>query len=71
MSDGSIEEALKITRLFQSARKSVDVCVFTITDDRIKDAIVEQKQILTGSYHWTRSAERYNEENFIITNDVE
>ncbi|MCG8651349.1 MAG: phospholipase D-like domain-containing protein [Pirellulales bacterium] len=31
----------KIIRLFQAARKSVDVCVFTITDDRIKEAILE------------------------------
>ena len=31
----------KIVRLFQGARKSVDVCVFTITDDRITDAILD------------------------------
>ncbi len=30
-----------IIRLFEDARKSVDICVFTITDDRISDAIVE------------------------------
>lgn len=30
----------RINRLFATARKSVDVCVFTITDDRIKDAIL-------------------------------
>lgn len=31
----------KIVRQFQTARRSVDVCVFTITDDRITDAILE------------------------------
>ena len=29
----------KIIRLFDQARNTVDICVFTITDDRIKDAI--------------------------------
>ena len=32
--------ASKIVRLFQQARSSVDVCVFTITDDRIKEAML-------------------------------
>ena len=110
----------RINRLFESARRSADVCVYTITDDRIKDAIlaahrrkvairiisdneksgdlgsdVEQlmragvpvrvdrseyhmhhkyaifdnTQLLTGSYNWTRSAAKYNEENFIITSE--
>ncbi|MEM8667327.1 MAG: phospholipase D-like domain-containing protein [Planctomycetota bacterium] len=31
----------RIIRLFDSAKESVDVCVFTITDDRISDAILE------------------------------
>ena len=31
----------RIVRLFDSARKSVDVCVFTITDNRITEAILE------------------------------
>ena len=111
----------RINRLFASARKSVDVCVFTITDDRIKDAILaahrrrvairiisdndksvdlgsdvdqlaklgvpvrvdqseyhmhhkyaifDQRQLLTGSYNWTRSAANHNQENFIITADA-
>ncbi|PAY20004.1 endonuclease [Rhodopirellula sp. SM50] len=111
----------RINRLFQSSRKSVDVCVFTITDDRIKDAILaahrrrvairiisdndkstdlgsdidqlarlgvpvrvdrtdyhmhhkfaifDRRQLLTGSYNWTRSAAKYNEENFIVTGDA-
>ncbi len=30
----------RIVRLFESARKTVDICVFTITDDRIKNAII-------------------------------
>lgn len=111
----------RINRLFSGSRKSVDVCVFTITDDRIKDAIIaahrrgiairiisdndksgdlgsdvdqlarigvpvrvdqteyhmhhkyaiyDNKQLLTGSYNWTRSAANYNEENFIVTRDM-
>ncbi len=110
----------KIIRLFQEARSRVDVCVFTITDDRIKDAILDAHQrgilvriisdndksndlgsdiyqleragvpvrcdrtdyhmhhkfaifddesLLTGSYNWTRSAARNNEENFIVTQE--
>lgn len=31
---------LKIAALFQQARKAADVCVFTITDDRIADSIL-------------------------------
>lgn len=31
----------RITGLFAAARKSADVCVFTITDDRISEAILE------------------------------
>lgn len=34
----------RIGGLFAAARKSADVCVFTITDDRISDAIVEAHQ---------------------------
>ena len=110
----------RIIRMFTAARKSVDVCVFTITDDRIKDVIIsahrrgvavriisdndksqdlgsdieqlarvgvpvrvdrtdyhmhhkyaifDNRHLLTGSYNWTRSASKYNEENFIITRD--
>jgi phosphatidylserine/phosphatidylglycerophosphate/cardiolipin synthase-like enzyme len=110
----------RIAGLFSSARRSVDICVFTITDDRISDAIVDAKQrgirlrvitddekaadegsdvdrllrhdielrtdrspyhmhhkfalfdqrrVLTGSYNWTRGADRYNEENFIVSGD--
>ncbi len=32
-----------------------------------KFAIRDNKALLTGSYNWTRSAEVYNQENFIIT----
>jgi phosphatidylserine/phosphatidylglycerophosphate/cardiolipin synthase-like enzyme len=110
----------KIIRLFQETRRKADVCVFTITDDRIRDAILDAhqrgilvriisdndksndlgsdiyqleragvpvrcdrtdyhmhhkyaifdgKSLLTGSYNWTRSAARNNEENFIVTQD--
>lgn len=34
-----------------------------------KFAIRDNKKLLTGSYNWTRSAEVYNQENFIITNE--
>ena len=104
--------------MFQETRRKADVCIFTITDDRIKDAIMDAhqrgilvriisdndkandlgsdiyqleragvpvrcdrtdyhmhhkyaifdgKSLLTGSYNWTRSAARNNEENFIVT----
>lgn len=112
----------RIIRLFETSRRSVDVCVFTITDDRLKDAIIgahrrgipiriisdndkssdlgsdvdqlarigvpvrvdrteyhmhhkyaifDSRQLLTGSYNWTRSAAKYNEENFIVTGDTD
>jgi len=32
-----------------------------------KFAIVDNNSLLTGSYNWTRSAEKYNHENLIIT----
>jgi phosphatidylserine/phosphatidylglycerophosphate/cardiolipin synthase-like enzyme len=111
----------KIIHLIDGVRKKVDICVFTITDDTITDAILEAhrrevsiriitdndkaedrgsdidrlersgipvrvdktdfhmhhkfavfdgRQVLTGSYNWTRSAARYNEENFIVTHDT-
>lgn len=31
----------RIVQLIQSARKTLDICVFTITDDRIAEAIIE------------------------------
>lgn len=113
--------AQAIANLFQRAQRQVDVCVFTITDDRITDAILDahrrevkiriisdndkaedagsdvgllarrgvavrfdqseyhmhhkfaifdEVKLLTGSYNWTRGAARYNEENFIVTDDT-
>ncbi|MEL6107167.1 MAG: phospholipase D-like domain-containing protein [Planctomycetota bacterium] len=110
----------RIIRLFEQSQKSADICVFTITDDRIKDAILradkrgiairvisdnhkatdlgsdvdelrrrgvpvrvdqteyhmhhkfaifDDRELLTGSYNWTRSAAAHNEENFVITGD--
>ena len=103
-----------------SAKKQVDVCVFTIADDRITAAIIEAHKrdvsvriisdnnksfdtgsdiaqmrdfgipmaldesrahmhhkfaifdgtrVLNGSFNWTRSASRYNEENIVSTTD--
>lgn len=105
----------------QSATRSLDICVFTISDDRIsreigfchtrkvrvriltdndklydagsdidklvrqgipikvdmteshmhhKFALVDEKVLITGSYNWTRSAQLYNQENILITNDA-
>ncbi len=34
-----------------------------------KFALVDGAALLTGSYNWTRSAARENEENFVITGD--
>ncbi|RME72791.1 MAG: DUF1669 domain-containing protein [Planctomycetota bacterium] len=107
----------RIVSLFAEAQHSVEVCVFTITDDRITNAIgdahrrgvrlrvitdddkaldrgsdIEQlvrwgievrrddsphhmhhkfaifdgRLVLTGSYNWTRSAERANQENLVV-----
>jgi phosphatidylserine/phosphatidylglycerophosphate/cardiolipin synthase-like enzyme len=101
-----------------NARDNIDVCVFTITDDRISDALVaahrkgvgvrvitdndkaydrgsdidklrdariavrvddtdahmhhkfaifDGETVLTGSYNWTRSAARDNQENLLVT----
>ena len=111
----------KIAHLFGRAAKKVEICVFTITDDRIAEAVLDAHRrgvairiitdndkandrgsdvdrlersgvpvrvdrtenhmhhkfavfddstLLTGSYNWTRSAARYNEENFIVSHDV-
>ena len=100
-------------------KQTIKICLFTISDDRITDALIEKHQrgvsikvltdndklydkgsdirkfvktgipvkvditdshmhhkfalfdkktTLTGSYNWTRSAERYNHENILITN---
>jgi len=110
----------EILEFLDSAKKSINICIFTISDDRIsrkivdcmekgvivkvitdndkqndkgsdvnwlydkgievkmdmsrnhmhhKFAIVDNKKILTGSYNWTRSAAKYNHENFLITTD--
>jgi len=34
-----------------------------------KFAIVDDSALLTGSYNWTRSAEKYNQENLLITHN--
>ena len=104
----------------RSCRQQLDICVFTIADDRITEAIVDahkrgiavriisdndkrtdhgsdidsmreagvdialdqtrahmhhkfalfdQKRVVNGSFNWTRSASRYNEENLVSTTD--
>jgi mitochondrial cardiolipin hydrolase len=110
----------RIVQLLAQAGRAVDICVFTITDDRISDAILQAHRrgvglriltdnekafdegsdvprfreagipvrqdrdeyhmhhkfavfdsalLLTGSYNWTRSASRFNQENFLTTGD--
>jgi len=107
--------------LFGRASKNVRVCVFTIADDRITEAILsahrrgvairiltdddkrfdagsdverlgragievvvdrspahmhhkfaifDDRVLLNGSFNWTRSASRYNEENLLLTDDA-
>lgn len=109
-----------IIELIRNAKKSLRICVFTISDDDIthelikakkrgvsmqiisddekqfdlgsdleqlrkagikvevdkstahmhhKFMIVDTKYLLTGSYNWTRSAAKYNQENILITED--
>ena len=110
-----------IVNQLERAGRSIDICVFTITDNRIADAIrdafvrgiavrvisdndksldpgsdierlmglgvpvridqtdhhmhhkyavFDQKTTLTGSYNWTRSADKHNDENFLITREA-
>ncbi len=110
----------RIQTHIKMARKSIQICVFTITDNRISDeiydahrrgvririisdndkandlgsdvdqlanrgievrkdhtsfhmhhkfAIFDSKQLLTGSFNWTVSASRNNEENLVVTDD--
>ncbi len=114
------EPLRKITGMLSAAQRSVEICVFTITDDRIADAIrdchrrgvevriisdddkafdrgsdilalqkhgiavrvdgspahmhhkfalFDRRELLTGSYNWTRSAASENHENVIVTAD--
>jgi cardiolipin hydrolase len=108
----------RINQLLDRAKQRIDICVFTITDDRIterileahargvkvqvisdddkatdlgsdvynlksrgiavrtdsvpdhmhhKYAIFDRETLLTGSYNWTRSAAKANQDNFIVT----
>ena len=111
-----------IMSAIREAKNTLNICVFTISDDSISDVILEAFQrgvevriitdnykvydegsdiielsengvlvriddsenhmhhkfmvaddriTITGSYNWTRSAERYNQENIVRVNDVE
>ncbi|RLD65357.1 MAG: hypothetical protein DRI95_08895 [Bacteroidetes bacterium] len=54
------------------AGKGIDIKVdMTRHHMHHKFAIVDNNALLTGSYNWTRSAEKYNQENLIITNNSE
>lgn len=110
----------KIIELITSAKRSLKICVFTITDDDIVDAIikahkrgvvvkvisdndkahdlgsdvqhiqnqgiavaldtstahmhhkfmlVDKRVLLNGSFNWTRSASKYNQENIVVSYD--
>jgi phosphatidylserine/phosphatidylglycerophosphate/cardiolipin synthase-like enzyme len=110
-----------ILDLIRKASTNIDVCVFTISDDRIRNVlldawnrgleiriltdnfkvfdegsdieflfdngipvkvdntenhmhhkfmIVDDEIVLTGSYNWTRSAEKYNQENVVSIRNV-
>ncbi len=110
----------RIISLLDASREQVEICVFTITDDRITDALLaaharsvrlrvitdndkssdegsdvnrlsdagipvrvdrtefhmhhkfalfDRSLLLTGSYNWTRSAFRFNDENLVLTGD--
>lgn len=111
----------KIIDLCHQARKSIDICVFTISDDTLtaailkaykrgiavriitdndksedlgsdvdeliakgvplrmdktqnhmhhKFAVFDQQILLNGSFNWTRSATRYNQENIAVNGNV-
>ncbi len=111
----------KILDLCHGAKKSIDICVFTISDDSLSEAIFkahqrgidvriitdndksndlgsdvdeltrkgvpvrmdrtdnhmhhkfavfDQTTLLNGSFNWTRSASRYNQENIVVSADV-
>jgi len=114
------EPLQKIRGLLAAAQERVEICVFTITDDRItkevlachrrgvdlrvitdddksfdrgsdiqrlreagvplrvdrsehhmhhKFALFDRRELLTGSYNWTRSAANFNQENVVVTRD--
>jgi phosphatidylserine/phosphatidylglycerophosphate/cardiolipin synthase-like enzyme len=115
------DECLKaILHYLRHAKREVKICVFTITDNRISDAIkdcykrgvavkiitdndksfdkgsdiwefdrediqvrvdrttnhmhhkfavIDDVILITGSYNWTRSAEKYNQENVVVIRD--
>ncbi len=35
-----------------------------------KYAIIDNKELINGSFNWTRSASKYNQENIIVTNEL-
>ncbi len=116
------ECADRIIGLLRNAQENVDVCVFTISDDRIsrelaaahrrgvtvriitdndkssdrgsdieylagqgvavrmdtspshmhhKFALFDQRQLVNGSFNWTRSASKYNQENIVVSSDAD
>ena len=111
----------KIIDLCHQAKQSIDICVFTISDDTLSEAIYKAHQrgikvriitdndksgdlgsdvddlaakgvnvrmdqspnhmhhkfavfdnaiLLNGSFNWTRSASRYNQENIVVSGEV-
>ncbi|MDN5200133.1 phospholipase D-like domain-containing protein [Fulvivirgaceae bacterium BMA10] len=51
--------------------KGIDIRIDN-TDNHMhhKFAVIDKKILLTGSYNWTRSAAKYNQENLLVTNDA-
>ena len=112
--------ARRIVEAIDGGERAIDVCVYTLTDDRLaaallgarargvtvrvitddekssdlgsdavalmnagiavrmdrtlahmhhKFALFDDRTVLTGSYNWTRSADRDNRENFVVSDD--
>ncbi len=56
--------------IYQMSKQGINIKIdMTRHHMHHKFAIRDNKSLLTGSYNWTRSAEIYNQENFIITNE--
>ena len=85
----------RLSDLMRGCRATLDVCVFTIADDRLADAILDchsrgvrvrlddapfhmhhkfalfdGRLLANGSFNWTRSATRDNDENLVVSDDA-
>jgi mitochondrial cardiolipin hydrolase len=56
--------------IMQLSREGIDIKVDnTANHMHHKFLIADDTTLLTGSYNWTRSAEKFNQENIIVTNE--